>query len=144
DGESTVDVHGRTPRRGALSLITGFLLVVIGASVIGLAPEVWRGVVNDAVSLVGAGTSYVTWQPIHDIGRVPLDPDTFIFGERAQTLLGAAAVVGGGSVLGAGFFPALLSSALIGLISGCLMILTGVKITPAVLIVFSLGVGYAL
>lgn len=143
-GDAAVDAHGRTPRRGALALITGFLLVVIGASVIGLSPEIWRTLVNDAVSLVGAGTSYVTWQPIHDIGRVPLNPDAFVFSERAQTLLGAAAVVGGGSVLGAGFFPALLSSALIGLIAGCLMILTGVKMTPAVLIVLALGVGYAL
>ena len=139
-----VDDHGRTPRRGALSLIIGFLLVVIGASLIGLSPELWRSVVNDAVSLVGAGTAYITWQPIHDIGRAPLDPDAFIFGQRAQTLVGAAAVVGGGSVLGAGFFPALLSAALIALMSGSLMILTGVKMTPAVLIVFSLGVGYLL
>lgn len=143
-GDASTDVHGRTPRRGAATLITGFLLVLGGASVISLTPVTWRAIVNDAVSLIGAGTSYVTWQPIHDIGRVPLNADAFVFGERAQTLLGAAAVVAGGSVLGAGFFPALLSSALVGLIAGCLMILTGVKMTPAMLIVLALGAGYAL
>lgn len=141
--ESAADAHGRTPRRGVLALMTGFLLVVSGASVIGLSPEVWRTLVNDAVSLVGAGTAQINWQPVYDICRTPLDPDAFVFGQRAQTLIGAAAVVGGGSVLGAGFFPALLSAALVALIAGCMMILTGIKITPAVLIVLALGAGYA-
>lgn len=138
------DAQRRTPRRRGLSLVTGFLLVVVGASVIGLSPEIWRTLVNDAVSLVGAATSRISWQPIHDISRNPLDPDAFIFGQKAQALIGAAAVVGGGSVLGAGFFPALLSSALVALVAGCLMILTGFKMTPTVLIVLSLGAGYAL
>jgi len=141
--ETTADAHGRTPRRGVLALMTGFLLVVMGASVIGLSPEVWRTLVNDAASLVGAGTAQINWRPIHDICRTPVNPDAFVFGQRAQTLIGAAAVVGGGSVLGAGFFPALLSAALVALIAGCMMILTGVKITPAVLIVLALGAGYA-
>lgn len=142
--EAPVNAHGRTPRRGALALITGFLLVVIGASVIGLAEEVWRTLVNDAVSLVGAATAYSSWQPIRDIGRMPLASDAFAFSPRAQALVGAAAVVAGGSVLGAGFFPALLSSALVALVAATMMILTGVKLTPAVVIVLSLGAGYAM
>jgi len=139
-----LETRHRTPRRGALALITGFLLVVAGATVIGLSPEIWRSLVNDTVSLVGAATAPITWQPIHDIGRTPLNSNGAIFGQRAQTLIGAAAVVAGGSVLGAGFFPSLVSSALIAIVCACMMILANINLSPTNLIVLALAVGYLL
>jgi len=142
--EAYADPRSRTPRRGAMALITGFVLVVAGATSIGLSSEIWRSIVNDVFSLVGAGTALVTWPPIHDIGRTPLAVDSVIFGARAQTLIGAITVVLGGSVLGAGFFPSLVSAALIGIICLCGMILANVNMSPATLIVLSLAAGYLL
>ena len=130
----------RTPRRPASVLVLGFLLTVGGAVVIAQSTPQWRTMVTGWSENVAALAKLFGWTTAVD--ALHLRPGAVLFEPRTQTLVGAGAVVLGGAALGAGFFPALFSAALVAAVGWCLSTLTGVTISPAWIGILAAAIAY--